>query len=82
MSIQKKVLIFAATFNEKDNIELLIQSILNNYSNADILIIDDNSPDKTSEKIKELQRKFKNILLAHVSVSDIIKAYISLCIST
>ena len=39
MSIQKKVLIFAATFNEKDNIELLIQSILNNYSNADILII-------------------------------------------
>ena len=63
MSIQKKILIFTATFNEKDNIELLIQSILNNSPNSDILIIDDNSPDNTSEKIKELQKKFKNIFL-------------------
>ena len=55
-------MIFTATFNEKDNIELLIQSILNNSPNSDILIIDDNSPDNTSEKIKELQKKFKKLI--------------------
>ena len=47
MSIQKKILIFTATFNEKDNIKLLIQSILNNSPNSDILIIDDNSTNIT-----------------------------------
>ena len=63
MTIQKKILIFTATYNEKENIETLINSIFNNCPYADVLIIDDNSPDNTSQKIKELQNKFKNILL-------------------
>ena len=60
---KKKILIFTATYNEKENIETLINSIFNNCPYADVLIIDDNSPDNTSQKIKELQNKFKNILL-------------------
>ena len=63
MTIQKKILIFTATYNEKENIETLINSIFNNCPYADVLIIDDNSPDNTSQKIKELQNKFKNIIL-------------------
>ena len=48
---QNKILVFTATYNEKDNIEKLIYSITKNCSDADILIIDDNSPDKTYETI-------------------------------
>ena len=63
MSNQNKILVFTATYNEKDNIGKLIYSITQNYSNADILIIDDNSPDKTYETILEMQKQFKNIFL-------------------
>ena len=63
MSNQNKILVFIATYNEKDNIGKLIHSITQNYSNADILIIDDNSPDKTYETIQEIQKQFKNIFL-------------------
>ena len=63
MTTKKKILVFTATYNERDNIERLIQSILSNCSYVDILIIDDNSPDKTFEKIQEEQNKYKNIFL-------------------
>ena len=62
MLAKKKILIFTATYNEKDNIEELIHSITQNCS-ADIPIIDDNSPDKTYETIQEIQKQFKNIFL-------------------
>ena len=60
MSNQIKILVFTATYNEKDNIEELIHSISQSWSNADILIIDDNSPDKTYEIIQEIQKQFKS----------------------
>jgi len=56
-----KTLIFSATYNEKDNIKELIEKI-NQYNKiSDILIIDDNSPDKTGEILKELKKKNKNL---------------------
>ena len=60
MSNQIKILVFTATYNEKDNIEELIHSISQSWSNVDILIIDDNLPDQTYEIIQELQKQFKN----------------------
>ena len=63
MSNQNKILVFTATYNEKDSIGELIYSITQNCSDADILIIDDNSPDKTYETIQEIQKQFKNIFL-------------------
>ena len=63
MSNNKKILVFTATYNERDNIGVLIHSIIGNCPYADILIIDDNSPDKTFEKIQEEQSKYKNIFL-------------------
>ena len=60
---KKKILIFTATYNEKENIENLIHSINNVNSEVDIFIIDDQSPDHTYDKIKELQNKYKNIIL-------------------
>ena len=54
-------LIFSATYDEKDNIKEFIEKI-NNYSfNSDIFIIDDNSPDGTSDILHELKRKNSNL---------------------
>ena len=52
MLAKKKILIFTATYNEKDNIEHLIRSINDNNAEVDIFIIDDQSPDHTHVKIK------------------------------
>ncbi len=58
-----KTLIFTATYNESKNIGQLIEKILNLNLNADILIVDDNSPDKTYEIVEKLKNKFDNIFL-------------------
>jgi len=63
MTVEKKILVFTATFNELDNIKELVSSIKKQPSDPDILIIDDNSPDGTSEEIKKLQNSFKNLFL-------------------
>ncbi len=61
MNNEKKILVFTATYNEKENIEKLILSIRENLPLSTILIIDDNSPDGTSDIIKKLQVKIKNL---------------------
>jgi len=57
------------TYNEYDNIEELIlkvSSILNlNNIKYEILICDDNSPDKTFEKVSEISNKDPRIKLIH-----------------
>ncbi len=58
-----KTLIFTATYNESKNIGQLIEKILNLNLNVDILIVDDNSPDKTYEIVEKLKNKFDNIFL-------------------
>ena len=70
MSSSKKILVFTATYNEKDNIEHLIQSINNNNPDVDIFIIDDQSPDLTYDKIKDLQKVYKNIFSEEVYESS------------
>ena len=59
----KRILVFTATYNEKENIKKLITLIFKHCSNANVLIIDDNSPDKTAEEIELLKNEFKNISL-------------------
>ena len=44
-------LIFTATYNESKNILELLDLINNLKLNLDILVIDDNSPDLTFEKV-------------------------------
>ena len=58
-----KTLIFTATYNESENVKKLIPLINKSYKNADILIIDDNSPDGTANTIQNLSKKIKNIKL-------------------
>ncbi len=58
-----KTLIFTATYNEKTNIEALIKRIRIYDINSDILVIDDNSPDKTATTLKALQKNIDNLIL-------------------
>lgn len=52
-----KVLIFLATYNEAQNISLVLNEVLRNSGNADIFVVDDNSPDGTAEHIRKMQSK-------------------------
>ena len=54
----KKTLIFTATYNEKENISKLLDKIISLKLGSDIYVIDDNSPDKTCETLKNYSEKF------------------------
>ena len=56
------VLVVIPTYNEIQNISLIINSIFSLYNKINILVIDDNSPDGTSNKVKELKNIYKSNL--------------------
>ena len=56
-----KTLVFTATYNEVQNVKKLISLIYKNFPKADILVIDDNSPDLTYKLLKKLKKKYKNL---------------------
>ncbi|MBI4079300.1 MAG: glycosyltransferase [Candidatus Levybacteria bacterium] len=64
-----KVVVIIPTYNEKGNIDRLIQileeEIFSSIKNHEmyILVADDNSPDGTAEVVKKLMEKYKNIEL-------------------
>ena len=58
-----KTLIVVPTYNEKENIKILVSKIFLYHPPADILFIDDNSPDHSATIIKELQKTSSQIHL-------------------
>ncbi len=52
-----RTLVVIPTYNEKDNIGSLIQEIHRHVPEADILIVDDNSPDGTWKLVEEISRR-------------------------
>jgi len=55
----KKILIIIPTYNEKNNIPVIIGNIFNYVKNFTLLFIDDNSPDGTQLIIKNYIKKKK-----------------------
>ena len=57
------------TYNEKDNIrkliDLLDKEFKKNKINGEIVVVDDNSPDKTGEVLEELKTKYQNLKIIH-----------------
>lgn len=48
-------LIIIPTYNEIENIELIIRKVFSLYNKVHVLVVDDNSPDGTAQKVEELQ---------------------------
>jgi dolichol-phosphate mannosyltransferase len=63
LGVDSEVGVILPTYREADNIEKLIVEIENLRLNASILVIDDSSPDKTAEIVKDLQKEYDNIIL-------------------
>ncbi len=55
-------LVIIPTYNEKENIEAIIRATFNQKKVFHILIVDDNSPDGTSEIVANLIKEFSNQL--------------------
>ncbi|MGE5943923.1 MAG: polyprenol monophosphomannose synthase [Flavobacteriales bacterium] len=54
----RDAIVIIPTYNEIENIEAIIRAIYLQSDDVHILIIDDNSPDLTANKVKELQNEF------------------------
>ena len=62
-----KVLIIIPTYNESKNIQNIIKKIIEVDSTYNILVVDDNSPDKTYKIVDKLSEENNNIKLIHRS---------------
>jgi dolichol-phosphate mannosyltransferase len=65
MSQPPRLLVSLATYNESGNLERLIAEIHRYVPHADILVIDDNSPDGTGKIADELAAKDSRIQVIH-----------------
>ncbi len=75
--MNKRVVIIP-TYNEIENIENIIRAVFGLDTDFDILIVDDNSPDKTFKKVEELQNEFSERLFLEIreKKSGLGKAYV------
>jgi dolichol-phosphate mannosyltransferase len=73
-----KILIIIPTYNERENIVLLIPEIRKHVENAHILVVDDSSPDGTSQCVKELAKAIDGIfVLDRAKKEGLGRAYMS-----
>lgn len=73
----RKVVIIP-TYNEIENIENIIRTVLGLDTLFDILVVDDNSPDGTYQKVQQLQEEFPSRLFLEIQTkkSGLGKAYV------
>jgi dolichol-phosphate mannosyltransferase len=60
-----KMVVVVPTYNERDNIEKLVDQVLAQHSDIDILIVDDNSPDGTGEIVDRLAAANTRVQVLH-----------------
>ncbi|SFC86086.1 polyprenol monophosphomannose synthase [Algibacter pectinivorans] len=61
-----KTVVIIPTYNEVENIEAIIRAVFSQSPILHVLIVDDNSPDLTALKVKELQKEFSDKLFLEV----------------
>lgn len=73
-----KALVIIPTYNEVENIQNLVPEIFRHWKEASILVVDDNSPDGTGAKVKEMQQNFPQLhLLSRPGKQGLGKAYLA-----
>lgn len=55
-------IVIIPTYNEIENIEAIIRAVMAQKKAFHILVVDDNSPDLTALKVKEMQKEFESQL--------------------
>jgi len=58
----KDAVVIIPTYNEIENIEAIIIAVFAQDKAFDVLVVDDNSPDLTAEKVESLQKEFPDRL--------------------
>lgn len=77
-----KIVVILPTYNEKENIikliPLLIEQIFPKVKNHEmsLLVVDDYSPDGTSQEVKEFMKKWKNVELLNGAKNGLGAAYV------
>ena len=56
----KQNLVIIPTFNEIENIEDILIAVMNVTTPIDVLVVDDNSPDGTADKVLQVAEKYPN----------------------
>jgi len=59
-------LVIIPTYNEIENIEAIIEAVLSLRKEFHVLVVDDNSPDGTAEKVRSLQQQYTEQLFLEV----------------
>lgn len=71
-------LVIIPTYNEKENINKMATTVLDTTPHADVLFVDDNSPDGTGQMADALSEKFDRVHVMHRSSKDGLgRAYIA-----
>lgn len=72
-----KCTVIIPTYNESENISRLVSEISGLFRDIHVLVVDDNSPDGTAERIKDLQKTNPNLhLLQRTGPRSFAKSYI------
>lgn len=72
----KGTVVLLPTYNERENISSLVREIIARYTDINILVIDDNSPDGTRALVTELMKEYPNLgLLSRPQKQGLGEAY-------
>lgn len=75
--MNKKIVIIP-TYNEKENILLILEKLVSLYKDIDVLVVDDNSPDGTAQIVKTFQVNHPNIhILEREKKNGLGRAYLA-----
>ena len=76
MKSDNPFLVIIPTFNEVENISLLLDRVLNEVPKTDILVVDDNSPDGTADVVKKVSSANPRVhLLSREKKDGLARAY-------
>jgi hypothetical protein len=74
----ERILVIIPTYNEKENIDRLIPQVLGQHPQIEVLVVDDNSPDRTGQVVEELARATSRVhLLARTQKLGLGTAYVA-----
>lgn len=65
LGVLKKILVFTATYNEVDNIPVLVRDVLATLPDCEMLVVDDASPDGIGRLLDELRRTEPRLHVVH-----------------